>query len=171
MNEDFTRQKFEDYIGSGLERTITGEYRLRRVENDWQLWLEATEAANSESSADLAEARGQLEAADLQNNRFRDAIFAMMSRLAFLLDEDHFAELDSLAARAGVSFSEAPALTFDDVQVAMAVAQCAATNYTSAMGEAAEDYHKSFKFAHPLPAQWRWHEVWSRMQQAQQVKP
>lgn len=57
-------------------------------------------------------------------------------------------------------------LSKDEVRAARAVLafQAAnATNYTSAMGEAAERYHKSFKFAHPLPAQWRWHELWDTM--------
>lgn len=40
------------------------------------------------------------------------------------------------------------------------------SGYTSAMGEAAEKYHGSFKYAHPLPAQWRWEDVWAAMSRA-----
>ncbi|MGN6518684.1 MAG: hypothetical protein ACTHK2_04580 [Dokdonella sp.] len=35
--------------------------------------------------------------------------------------------------------------------------------YTHAMGEAAQRYHESFKFAHPLPVTWRWEELWNAM--------
>jgi len=35
--------------------------------------------------------------------------------------------------------------------------------YTWEMGEAANRYHAQFKMAHPLPAQWRWHELWGTM--------
>lgn len=62
-------------------------------------------------------------------------------------------------------------LSKDEVRAARAVLayQASESGYVFEMGEAAEDYHKSFKFAHPLPAQWRWHEVWLRMQRAQQA--
>jgi hypothetical protein len=53
-------------------------------------------------------------------------------------------------------------LSKDEVRAARAVLAWL-NNYTSEMGEAAEQYHKSFKNAHPLPAQWRWHELWSHM--------
>ncbi|HCL3750646.1 TPA: hypothetical protein N2B55_004710 [Pseudomonas aeruginosa] len=35
--------------------------------------------------------------------------------------------------------------------------------YTLEMGEAGAQYHAKFKHAHPLPVQWRWHEVWEAM--------
>lgn len=35
--------------------------------------------------------------------------------------------------------------------------------YTDAIGEAGEEYHRQFTHAHPLPAQWRWSELWCRM--------
>lgn len=167
MDIDNQRKLFEAYIGGNpLERTDTGEYRIRRIENDWQLWQEA--CASGDSS--VAELAGQLESMDRTNEQLRTAIYAMMHRLTELLDEDQFAEMDALALRAGMQPpSGPPDLTFEDVGTAMDVAASAATRYTSEMGEAAEDYHKSFKFAHPLPAQWRWHEVWARMQQAQQA--
>lgn len=39
-------------------------------------------------------------------------------------------------------------------------------DYVSAMGEAAEQYLSQFKYAHPMPAQWRWEECWKAMQAA-----
>lgn len=39
-------------------------------------------------------------------------------------------------------------------------------SYTSEMGEAANAYHAQFRYAHPLPAQWRWSEVFEEMIQA-----
>lgn len=38
--------------------------------------------------------------------------------------------------------------------------------YTSEMGAAANLYHSTFNRAHPLPAQWRWSEVWEVMKAA-----
>lgn len=35
--------------------------------------------------------------------------------------------------------------------------------YVAEMGDAAEKYHASFPLAHPLPARWRWQELWDRM--------
>lgn len=41
--------------------------------------------------------------------------------------------------------------------------------YSSAMGEAAETYLSSFKHAHPLPAQFRWNDLWTAMVSAAPV--
>lgn len=35
--------------------------------------------------------------------------------------------------------------------------------YTAAVGEAGERYHAQFAYAHPLPATWRWSELWDVM--------
>lgn len=35
--------------------------------------------------------------------------------------------------------------------------------YTSAMGEAGQAYLDRFKYAHPLPGQFRWNELWDAM--------
>ena len=40
------------------------------------------------------------------------------------------------------------------------------TQYTTAMGEAATAYFETFKHAHPLPAQFRWSEVYDAMARA-----
>ncbi|RUF51811.1 hypothetical protein IPC1130_31450 [Pseudomonas aeruginosa] len=42
--------------------------------------------------------------------------------------------------------------------------------YTLEMGEAGAQYHAKFKHAHPLPAQWRWHEVWEAMTAASPIQ-
>lgn len=42
--------------------------------------------------------------------------------------------------------------------------------YTLEMGEAGAQYHAKFKHAHPLPVQWRWHEVWEAMTAASPVQ-
>ncbi|MEY2152254.1 hypothetical protein AB7849_15220 [Rhodanobacter sp. 115] len=44
-----------------------------------------------------------------------------------------------------------------------------ADEYTSEMGAAANLYHASFSRAHPLPAQWRWSEVWKVMKAAESI--
>ena len=36
-------------------------------------------------------------------------------------------------------------------------------NYSLAVGQAAEDYLSRFPYAHPLPAQWRWGELFDVM--------
>jgi hypothetical protein len=41
-----------------------------------------------------------------------------------------------------------------------------ASAYTDAIGQAGEDYLKQFPHAHPLPAQWRWSDLWDRMNAA-----
>jgi hypothetical protein len=38
--------------------------------------------------------------------------------------------------------------------------------YTNAIGEAGAQYHKRFESAHPLPALWRWPELWDAMHEA-----
>lgn len=38
--------------------------------------------------------------------------------------------------------------------------------YTDAIGQAGEHYHQQFQHAHPLPARWRWSELWDRMNAA-----
>jgi hypothetical protein len=40
---------------------------------------------------------------------------------------------------------------------------CDPRAYTDAIGQAGEDYHRQFAHAHPLPALWRWSELWDRM--------
>ena len=35
--------------------------------------------------------------------------------------------------------------------------------YTTEMGNAAEKYYASFKYAHPLPARWSWLDLWQAM--------
>lgn len=35
--------------------------------------------------------------------------------------------------------------------------------YTDAIGRAGQEYHRQFEHAHPLPALWRWQELWDRM--------
>ena len=39
-------------------------------------------------------------------------------------------------------------------------------DYTAKIGDAGERYHSQFKFAHPLPVQWRWSELWQVMNEA-----
>jgi len=79
--------------------------------------------------------------------------------------------LDSLAERqpaqdfTQVEFTTCPTCGNDDilVPVAQQPAQAAAPEYTQEMGDAANRYHDSFKYAHPLPAQWRWSELFNAM--------
>lgn len=81
-------------------------------------------------------------------------------------------ELDQKARQmlAHVFCCDPAELSKDEVRAARAVLayQAGTADYVTEMGEAAEDYHKSFKYAHPLPAQWRWHAVWERMKAAQE---
>jgi hypothetical protein len=59
--------------------------------------------------AQVPEAAEQVELLDMQNHQLRRAIHAAMSRLSALLDEDQFAEMEQIFARAGVAAPEAPA--------------------------------------------------------------
>lgn len=102
MHEEAERLRFEAFVGGCLDRADDGAYRIRRIENDWQLWLEA-------SRNRLIAENGYLEFLDRQNNQLRAAIFAIMRRLTELLDEDHFAEIDGLALEAGIQPPAVPA--------------------------------------------------------------
>jgi hypothetical protein len=57
------------------------------------------------------DAKAQIEHLDVENHRLRSAIFAMMKRLTELLDEDQFAEMDSIALAAGVTPPESVSST------------------------------------------------------------
>lgn len=59
---------------------------------------EATQPTQAEAPSE------QVEFLDAQNHRLRRALFDMMKRLADLLDEDQFAEMESIALRVGVDF-------------------------------------------------------------------
>jgi hypothetical protein len=43
--------------------------------------------------------------------------------------------------------------------------------YVDAIGKAGEQYHAEFNHAHPLPATWRWSELWNRMARATLASP
>lgn len=60
---------------------------------------------------------------------------------------------------------------FVDADIAMPAVVTEIPPYASEMGEAANRYHASFRYAHPLPAQWRWSEVWEVMHAAKLAEP
>jgi hypothetical protein len=69
-------------------------------------------------------------------------------------------------ARNALAYGVKEACTYPDCKCAGPAADggCASPmRYTDAIGQAGNDYHRQFQHAHPLPALWRWQELWERM--------
>ncbi len=65
-------------------------------------YADAVKAVEAGKPAAAQEA-GYIEFLDAQNHSLRRAIHAIMKKLAFLLDEDQFADIDSIALAAGAA--------------------------------------------------------------------
>lgn len=78
------------------------EWRIAEAKR-YAEWAGATTAKFHEARASTPAApeAGYIEFLDAQNHSLRRAIHAIMKKLAFLLDEDQFAEIDSIALAAG----------------------------------------------------------------------
>jgi hypothetical protein len=91
--------------------------RSDETQRKYDALVQETIAALSRSQdvarmADIDEAKGAIEALDLDNHRMRRAMQKIMARLTELLDEDQFANIESIAKEAGV---EPPTASAADV--------------------------------------------------------
>lgn len=75
----------------------------------WEAWQ--ARAALATAPTKDSEAGEQIEHLDIENHRLRRAIQQMMARLADLLDEDHFGNIEGIAKAAGVSPPTAPTMS------------------------------------------------------------
>nr|WP_313037317.1 hypothetical protein [Achromobacter ruhlandii] len=68
----------------------------------WEAWQERARRAALASAPVADDAKGQIEYLDMDNHRLRRALQKLMARLTDLLDEDQFANCESIVTEAGV---------------------------------------------------------------------
>ena len=79
-----------------------GAYRNDATQIAWDFWQERAALAAPAAPQAGEDAASQVEHLDVENHRLRRAMQKIMARLADLLDEDQFGNIESIVTEAGV---------------------------------------------------------------------